>query len=84
MMYEHPFWSGWAQFLHRWGMHRPAAMILESAGPLAVLLSQAIYLAQPFITTSMQDGEWEALAALFEDEQKSQAFAAFLREEDSS
>ena len=84
MMHEHPFWSGWAQFLQRWGLRRPAATILESAGPLAVLLSQTIYFAQPFITTGMQDGEWEALAALLEDKQKSHAFAAFLREEDPS
>ncbi|MCD4673501.1 MAG: hypothetical protein K8R77_12630 [Anaerolineaceae bacterium] len=81
-MYEHSFWSEWAQFLQRWGLRRPAAAMLESAGPLTVLLSQTIYLAQPFISSGLQDGEWKALAALFEDPQESRAFAALLRKED--
>jgi hypothetical protein len=83
MMCEHSFWSGWAQFLQRWGLRKPAAAILESAGPLTVLVSQTIYLAQPFIRSGLQDGEWDALAALFEDQQESRAFAAFLRKEDN-
>lgn len=82
MMYEHSFWSGWARFLQRWGLRGPAAALLEAAGPLTVLLSQTIYLAHPFLRSSLQEGEWEALAALFEDQQESRGFAAFLRKED--
>ncbi|MDX9863556.1 MAG: hypothetical protein RBT34_02000 [Anaerolineaceae bacterium] len=81
-MYEHSFWSDWARYLQRWGLRRPAAFVLESAGPLTLLLSQTIYLAQPFMRSGLQAGEWEALAALLENQQESQAFADFLRKED--
>jgi len=83
-MYEHSFWSEWAHNLQRWGLRRPAAFVLESAGPLTVLLSQTIYLAQPFMRSGLQEGEWDALAALLEDQQESRAFAAFLRKEDDT
>jgi len=81
-MYEHSFWSDWARNLQRWGLRRPAAFLLESAGPLTVLLSQTIYLAQPFMRSGLQEEEWEALAALLENEQESRDFADFLRKED--
>ena len=81
-MYEHSFWSDWARYLQRWGLRRPAAIVLEAAGPLTVLLSQTIYLAQPFMRSGLQEGEWEALAALLENRQESRDFADFLRKED--
>lgn len=56
--------------------------MLESGGPLTVLLSQTIYLAQPFLRTGVQESKWDALAALLEDQQECREFAAFLRKED--
>ncbi len=40
-------WHGWAEFLHRHGLEKLAAWVLEAAGPLTVLGAQALYIGWP-------------------------------------
>jgi len=75
------FWSIWAQKLQRLGIDQFAALLLDAAGPLKVLLAQLIYAGSPFFV-SRNNQEWQALEHLLEDPQESSSFAAFLRQED--
>jgi len=83
MQKERSFWSEWAHFLHRWGLAELAGALLESAGPLNVLLAQLVYAGRPFLGQSVSEDRLSALAVLFEDKEESRTFAAFLREESS-
>ena len=74
-------WSGWAEFLHRYGLENLVAWALEAAGPLTVLGAQALYIGGPLLRPAMTDTQRDALAGLLEDRDEAQAFTAFLREE---
>jgi hypothetical protein len=80
---NHQYWQGWAQFLQHWGLRAPASTILETAGPLTVILAQLIYFGQPLLGQVTPGNQWQALAGLLEDRSESRSFAAFLREEES-
>lgn len=73
------FWSAWAHFLHRWNLQGAASILLETAGPLTVILAQLVYFGQPFAPGP----QGQALAQMLENRQEGKAFAAFLREEES-
>jgi hypothetical protein len=78
---ERAFWSLWARKLQRWGIDQFAALLLDAAGPLKVLLAQVIVAGSPFFI-SRNNQEWQALEHLLEDPQESSSFASFLRQED--
>lgn len=73
-----PFWPGWMDSLRRMGVDQAAALVLDAAGPLSVLLAQMVYLGQPFVGSQAS-----MLGRLLEDQNEARAFAAFLRGEDS-
>lgn len=73
-------WPEWARFLQRWGLDEPAAAVLETAGPLTLILAQTLYLGQPFLDGS-RSGGLSGLARLLEDREETQRFAAYLRED---
>ncbi len=73
-------WQKWARILQRWKLDGIAAYVIDAGGPLAILAAQALYLGQPFLRQSMPDGQLQALANLFEDQEQGQLFAAYLRE----
>lgn len=75
------FWSIWARKLQRLGIDQFAALLLDAAGPLKVLLAQLMYAGSPFFV-SHDNQEWQALEHLLEDPQESSSFASFLRQED--
>ena len=77
MPIERSFWMGWAHFLQRWGLDDFAALLLESLGPLKILVAQLVYVGQPLLGNN----SWQAAAHLLEDEEESMTFAAFLRQE---
>jgi len=81
-MQEHTFWTGWAHFLQHWGLREPAATILDSAGPLTVLLAQLVYFGKPFFGGALPVGQWDALAQMLECREDSRSFATFLRGEE--
>jgi hypothetical protein len=80
---NHQYWQKWAQFLQHWGLRAPASAVLETAGPLTVIVAQLIYFGQPIMGQMTPGNQWQALANLLEDRSESRSFAAFLREEES-
>ena len=84
MQPEREYWPEWAQLLQRWGMKELAALLLESAGPLTFFLAQLVYIGQPLFGERASARRLNALANLFENQEESRSFAAFLREEKSS
>lgn len=83
MQKEHSFWPDWARFLHQWGLAELTAALLDTAGPLNVFLAQMMYAGRPFLSQAVPEERLMALAKLFEDQEESRSFAAFLREESS-
>ena len=75
------YWSNWERFLRRWGLHEPAAAILETSGALASLAAQAVYMLQPLFAHSGSLSAWEKLAVMLEDPQEARLFAEYLRRE---
>ena len=82
MQPDRKFWPEWARFLHRWGLDNVAAALLETAGPLTIILAQLVYFSQPLIGQGQSTRQrLQALAGLFEDQEESRSFAIYLREE---
>ncbi len=81
MQKDRSFWPEWAYFLQRWGLTEFAALLLEAAGPLNVFLAQVVFASHPFLSQVIPAARLSALASLFEDQEESRSFAAFIREE---
>jgi len=78
----HALWPSWASFLRRLRLENLAAWALEAAGPLAALSAQLLYIGEPLLCPAFPQGRVGALARLLEDDDETQAFAAFLREDE--
>jgi hypothetical protein len=72
-------WSKWAESLRRLKLDGFAAWLLEAGGPLTILSAQAVYMSQPFIGGK----NLNSLAQMLEEDEQTQAFARYLREEES-
>jgi hypothetical protein len=72
------YWPAWIDSLRRLGLEGFAIWLLEGGGPVAVLGAQALYLSEPFISSSAST-EIRALANLLEQEDESRAFTALLK-----
>ena len=72
-------WSDWAESLRRMKLDGLASWLLEAGAPLTVLGAQALYIGQPFLGGK----QWNAFAHMLEEEDEVQAFARYLRGEDS-
>jgi hypothetical protein len=83
MQKDRSFWPEWAHFLQQSGLTELVAALLEAAGPLSIVVVQALYAARPFVGWGSSADRLEALASLFEDQEESRSFAAFIREESS-
>jgi hypothetical protein len=83
MQKDRSFWPEWAHFLNQWGLAELVAALLEAAGPLNVFIAQAVFSGSPFLTPMVSKARLMALAGLFEDQEESRSFAAFIREESS-
>ena len=75
-------WSHWAESLRRFKLDGLASWVLEAGAPLTILGAQAIYLSQPFLGGRRGDS-WDLFAQLLEEEKEAEAFAHYLRGEDS-
>ena len=78
---KHYIWRVWADNLHRWGLQNVFAMVLETAGPIAVLGAQLVYLGQPLVNGIASVDHLRAAASMLENTDQRQAFVSFLREE---
>jgi len=74
-------WRIWANNLHRWGLQDIFATFLESAGPLAILGAQLVYLGQPLLNGSASADHLKAAANILEDTDQRKDFVSYLREE---
>ncbi|HEX9012318.1 MAG TPA: hypothetical protein VF813_02335 [Anaerolineaceae bacterium] len=74
-------WRAWARFLQQHGLAGFTASLIESAGPLALIGAQALYLGQPLVGRPGQEDGIRDLAEMLEDRDERRRFAAFLREE---
>ena len=83
MQKDRSFWPEWAHILHQWGLSDLVAALLEAAGPLNVFFAQAVFAGQPFLIQVVSKERLTALASLFEDQEETRSFAAFIREESS-
>ena len=83
MQKDRSFWPEWAQFIQKFGLTELVAALLEAAGPFSILAAQAVYSARPFVGQGISANRLQALANLFEDQEESRSFAAFIREESS-
>lgn len=83
MQNDRTFWPAWERMLSRWGLKEPVAAVLEAAGPLTILLAQAVYLTQPLAGSMRPGGQWQAVAQMLEDQKEGHNFAAYLREENT-
>ena len=72
-------WSHWAESLRRFKLDGLASWVLEAGAPLTLLGAQALYISQPFVGGR----HWNAFARMLEEEDEVQAFARYLRGEDS-
>ena len=72
-------WSKWAESLRRLKLDGFAAWLLEAGGPLTILGAQAVYISQPFIGGK----KLNSLAHMLEEDEETQAFARYLRGEES-
>lgn len=73
-------WSYWAESLRRFKLDGLVSWMLEAGAPLTVLGAQALYISQPFLGGK----EWTtAFAHMLEEDEEVQAFARYLRGEDS-
>ena len=75
-------WSHWAESLRRFKLDGLASWLLEAGAPLTVLGAQALYLGQPFLG-GKQGTTWTSFAQMLEEDEEVQAFARYLRGEDS-
>lgn len=80
---EQQIWHSWARTIHKWGVANLVAAVLESAGPIALLGAQIVYVSQPLLQPIAQPGRLQALADLLEDPQRTRAFLVILEEEQS-
>lgn len=76
-------WQKWAERIKNWGLEDVVAALMEATGPLTILGAQVIYLAQPVLSTFIQDRNLTALVDLLEDAEQSRIFIGYLREESS-
>jgi len=83
MQKDRSFWPEWSRFLQQSGLTEMVAALLDAAGPLSVLVAQMVYATRPFLGQIVSADRLQALTDLFEDQEESRSFAAFIREESS-
>ena len=72
-------WSHWAESLRRFKLDGLASWLLEAGAPLTLLGAQALYIGQPFLGGK----ELNSFAHMLEKDDEVQAFARYLRGEES-
>jgi len=76
-MQSHEKWQNWVETLRRYKLDGLASWLLEAGSPLNLLGAQALYAAQPFVGGKHID----SIAQMLENEDETQAFTQFLRDE---
>lgn len=64
--------------LRRWGLAEPVAVLLEAGGPLSILVSQTIYLGQPFFNGLNGSNQLQAIQQILENDDEKSSFIDYL------
>ena len=78
-MQSRAHWLYWAESLRRFKLDGLASWLLEAGAPLTLLGAQALYISQPFLSGK----SWNSFARMLEEDAEVQAFASYLRGEES-
>lgn len=78
---HHRLWERWANALRGLGVEGMAAALLETAGPLTLVMAQTIYIGQPLLKSLLPGERLDKLAELLEEPEKVKGFTRYLREE---
>jgi len=70
-------WSKWAEILRRFKLDGLASLLLEAGAPFTTLGAQALYFGQPFVGGT----QLKSMAHMLEDDDETQGFLNYLREE---
>ena len=81
-MQPRPEWSHWAETLRRFKLDGLASWLFEAGAPLTVLGAQALYISQPF-WGEKRTSAWGSFVHMLEEDEEVQAFARYLRGEES-
>lgn len=81
-MQPRPEWSHWAETLRRFKLDGLASWLFEAGAPLTMLGAQALYISQPFLGGN-RASLWVSFAHMLEEDEEVQAFARYLRGEES-
>ena len=79
MQARQSIWPRWAHALQRLNLDQLAALVLETAGPLSILLAQIVYASAPLV-----GGRGAELGDFLQEPEESLRFAAYLRHQESS
>ena len=79
MQARQTIWPLWAHSLQRLNLDQLAALALEAAGPLSILLAQIVHASAPLV-----GGRWTDLGDLLQEPEESLQFAAYLRHQGNS
>ena len=80
---EQQIWQSWARTIHKWGLANLVTAVLESAGPIALLGAQLVYISQPILRPIARPDRLQALADLLEDPRHTRSFLDILEGEQS-
>jgi hypothetical protein len=70
-------WQPWVDSMYKWGINDLIASFLEAAGPLNILVAQAIYMGKPLVVGQQLNHSLATLADMLENSQQTQAFISF-------
>jgi hypothetical protein len=76
-------WQDFREPLHRWGVKEFAASLLEALGPFTIVGANAAYVGQPILSSLLAPDKFQEMVRLLEEPDRTKAFVAYLREEDS-
>ncbi|MDP3450917.1 MAG: hypothetical protein Q8R87_10070 [Anaerolineaceae bacterium] len=79
-MMEKKYWADWAQTLQQKRLTGLVVTLLEGAGPLKILISQALMGFLPLFGQT-RDSSWHSFAQMLEDTAECRLFTTYLLEE---
>ncbi len=70
----------WSRKICAWGLGGIVATLIDSLGPLCLVIAQFLYFSQPIASVFLSDRRMSTLIDLFEDPRQSRLFISFLQD----
>lgn len=84
MISDEQIWRSWIATIQHWGIAEWVATFLEMTAPFTIIATQLVYIGQPLLGATLQNGKLNALTHLLEDNNNMQSFVNELRQESRS